>query len=461
LTSPWPDDPPLDLVLVAGLGVTNTAASRALVRRGRAVVLMDDGERLPGEVLGAELGMAVHHRPSPETVEALVRSADAVLPAPGLPEHHVVFAAARHAGVPVISELDLARRWDDRPVVAVTGTDGKTTVTTLVADMLEESGVPTAAVGNLEVPLVAAIDDPHPACFVVEASSFRLGHSLHFAPAVGTWLNFGPDHLDVHRDLDTYRRAKARIWAEQVGGQTAVANLDDPVVAAEQPSRPGVRVWRFGITGSARRSGAEFSEHGSLLVGPDDAVLASREDLWRDLPHDRSNALAASATALAAGARLEGVRAALRAFRGLPHRVELVADAGGVRWYDDSKATAPHATLAALAGFQRVVLIAGGRNKGLELAELGAAGNVVGVVGIGEAAAQVVAAFPGVPSRLASSMSDAVASAAVLAEAPAVVLLSPGCASFDWYSSYAERGEDFAAEVRRLLVVDGGSGEGR
>jgi UDP-N-acetylmuramoylalanine--D-glutamate ligase len=461
LTAPWPDDPPLDRVLVAGLGVTNTAASRALVHRDRTVVLMDDGERLPGEVLGAELGVAVHHRPSGETLDGLVRSVDAVLPAPGLPERHAVFEAARRAGVPVISELDLARRWDERPVVAVTGTDGKTTVTTLVVDMLEASGVPTAAVGNLEVPLVAAIDDPHPACFVVEASSFRLGHSRHFAPAVGTWLNFGPDHLDVHRDLDAYRRAKARIWAEQVAGQTAVVNLDDPVVAAEVPSRPGVRVWRFGISGSARRSGAEFTEDGALLVGPDGEVLVAREELWRDLPHDRSNALAASATALAAGADPDGVRAALRAFRGLPHRVELVADAGGVRWYDDSKATAPHATLAALAGFERVVLIAGGRNKGLDLIELGSAGNVVGVVGIGEAATQVVAAFPGVPSRLATSMADAVAAAATLAEPPAVVLLSPGCASFDWYSSYAERGDDFAAEVHRLLVVDGGAGGSR
>jgi UDP-N-acetylmuramoylalanine--D-glutamate ligase len=138
--------------------------------------------------------------------------------------------------------------------------------------------------------------------------------------------------------------------------------------------------------------------------------------------------------------------------------VELVAEVGGVRWYDDSKATAPHATLAALAGFERVVLVAGGRNKGLDLVELGSARNVVGVVGIGEAATAVLAAFPGVPSRRAASMADAVAAAAALADPPAVVLLSPGCASFDWYSSYAERGEDFAAEVRRLLVPDGNRG---
>ena len=458
MSAPLPDDPPLERVLVAGLGVTNTAAARALVRRGATVVVTDDGDPLAGETLSAELGVEAHHRPAPEALGALVARVDAVLPAPGLPERHAVFDAARRAGVAVISELDLARRWDDRPVAAVTGTDGKTTVCTLVAAMLEASGVPTAAVGNLEVPLVAAIDDPTPSWFVVEASSFRLGRSLHFAPAVGTWLNFGPDHLDVHNDLDAYRRAKARIFSEQTEGQTAVVNLDDPVVADSVPRRPGVRVWRFGITEAARRAGAQFHQDGPLLVGQGGEVLVGREELWRDLPHDRANALAASATALAAGAHLDGVRTALRAFRGLPHRVELVAEAAGVRWYDDSKATAPHATLAALAGFDRVVLVAGGRNKGLDLAELGAAGNVVGVVGIGEAAAAVVEAFPGVPSRRAASMADAVADAAALADPPAVVLLSPGCASFDWYSSYAERGEDFAAEVRRLLALDGERG---
>ncbi len=458
MSAPLPDDPPLERVLVVGLGVTNTAACRALVRRGATVLVADDGDPLPGEVLSAELGVAAHHRPTPQVLAALVGQVDAVLAAPGLPEHHAVFQAARQAGVAVISELDLARRWDDRPLAAVTGTDGKTTVCTLVAAMLEASGVPTAAVGNLEVPLVAAIDDPAPSWFVVEASSFRLGRSLHFAPAVGTWLNFGPDHLDVHDDLDGYRRAKARIFAEQTEGQTAVANHDDPVVASAVPSRPGVRVWRFGITEAARRAGAEFHEDGPLLVGVGGEVLVARDELWRDLPHDRANALAAAATALAAGARPDGVRTALRAFRGLPHRVELVAEVGGVRWYDDSKATAPHATLAALAGFERVVLVAGGRNKGLDLVELGSARNVVGVVGIGEAATAVLAAFPGVPSRRAASMADAVAAAAALADPPAVVLLSPGCASFDWYSSYAERGEDFAAEVRRLLVPDGNRG---
>src|SRR5690606_27528987 len=150
-----------------------------------------------------------------DELRALVRGAVAVLPAPGLPAHHPVFALAAEEGVPVLSEFDLAARWDDRPVLAVTGTDGKTTVTTLVRDMLQASGLAAVAVGNTEVPLVAALDDPTVDVFVVEASSFRLDHSQRFAPRVGTWLNFAPDHLDSHPDLTAYEAAKARIWRDQ------------------------------------------------------------------------------------------------------------------------------------------------------------------------------------------------------------------------------------------------------
>ncbi|MGZ4710827.1 MAG: glutamate ligase domain-containing protein, partial [Acidimicrobiales bacterium] len=176
----------------------------------------------------------------------------------------------------------------------------------------------------------------------------------------------------------------------------------------------------------------------------------------RDLPHDLSNALAASATALEGGASLEGVRQVLRTFAGLAHRVSLVTEADGIAWYDDSKATAPHATLAALRGFTSVVLIAGGHNKGLDLSVLtGAADHLRAVVAIGDAADELVTAFHGVrPVQVARSMADAVRAARALAEPGDVVLLSPGCASFDWYSSYGERGDDFAAAVTALVGSD-------
>jgi UDP-N-acetylmuramoylalanine--D-glutamate ligase len=189
------------------------------------------------------------------------------------------------------------------------------------------------------------------------------------------------------------------------------------------------------------------------LLLPDGSVLATGAELFRALPHDLTNALAAAACALEAGLPLGAVQEALRAFRGLPHRVALVGEAGGVRYYDDSKATTPHAAAAALAGFESVVLICGGRNKGLDLGVLaGAAANVRSVVAIGDAADEVSAAFAGVrPVRRAASMDDAVRSAAELASPGDTVLLAPGCASFDWYGSYGERGDDFARAARDVV----------
>jgi UDP-N-acetylmuramoylalanine--D-glutamate ligase len=439
--------------LLVGLGVTNAAVARALVAHGLEVDLVDDGAGEGPAVLAEELGRPLHRAPGPDQLAQLVVRADAVVPAPGLPERHEVFAAAEAAGRPVLSEFDLAAAWDDRPVLAVTGTNGKTTVSMLVEQMLVASGVATAAVGNLEVPLVAAVEDPAPECFVVEASSFRLAHSRRFRPRVGTWLNFAEDHLDVHLDLDRYRDAKARIWSDQGPGDRSVVNAEDAVVAACAPSGTGAEVVRFGLAAQVDGVPVDYFERDGVLTGPEGDLVPSSE-LWRALPHDRTNALAAAATALGGGATLEGVRTALREFRGLPHRVELVAAADGVRWYDDSKATAPHATLAALSGFDSVVLVAGGRNKGLDLSVLGGAGDRVrAVVGIGESGPEVVAAFPGRPSALAGSMSEAVAAAAGLAGPGDVVLLSPGCASFDWYGSYAERGDDFARCVRQLTGV--------
>jgi UDP-N-acetylmuramoylalanine--D-glutamate ligase len=392
------------------------------------------------------------HAPDRAALDQVLGQVDAVLPTPGLDERHPLFVAAEAAGVAVLSEFDLADAWDDRPVLAITGTNGKTTVTTLVDAMLDASGVRSAAVGNTEVPLVAALDDPATQVFVVEASSFRLAHSRRFRPQVGTWLNFAEDHLDVHRTLDDYRDAKARIWADQRSGDTAVVNADDPVVAGLAPSgHDGPRIVRYGL--GAEVEALDYTLRDGVLQGPDGLELVAVEELWSPLPHDRSNALAAAATALAGGASVHGVRSALRSFGGLSHRVQLVAELGGVRFYDDSKATAPHATLSAIGGFESVVLIAGGRNKGLDLSVLGVGTpQVRAAVGIGEAADEVVAAFEGRPTTTASTMRQAVRAAAELARDGDVVVLSPACASFDWYRSYAERGDDFAAEVRALTV---------
>lgn len=449
--------------LVHGLGVTNTAVARSLLRRGRSVVLADDGDPVRLAAIGEELASTapvsgeLRCVPSPDAAALadLVASVDAVVPTPGMAESHPLFAAARQAGLEVLSEFDLADAWDDRPVLAVTGTNGKTTVTTLVDAMLDASGVRSAAVGNTEVPLVAAIEDPATEVFVVEASSFRLAQSRRFRPRVATWLNFAEDHLDVHASLEGYRAAKARIWADQGPTAVAIANAEDPVVVASLPSRAdGPRRVRFGLAAGADGVEPDYHERDGALYAPDGVELVRVDELWSGLPHDRSNALAAAATALEGGADLHGVRLALRTFRGLAHRVQLVAEAGGVRWFDDSKATAPHATVAAVRGFDSVVLIAGGRNKGLDLGALAAvADRVRAVVGIGEAGADVLAAFPAHRSALAGSMADAVGAAAAMATPGDVVLLSPGCASFDWYRSYAERGDDFVSCVQEQVTT--------
>lgn len=413
--------------------------------------MVDDRPTPAGRELSDALGVELVEAPEAAALTALVAGVDAVVPSPGVPDHHPVFAAAASAGVPVLSEFDLAGRWDQRPHVAITGTNGKTTVTELTRAMLEASGLRAVAVGNTEVPLIAAIDDPTIDVFVVEASSFRLLHSAHYAPAVGTWLNLAPDHLDNHATLEAYTAAKARLWSDQRADQVAIGNVDDPIVRERLAAAPARHV-TFGLT-----PGADHHLAGDRLVLADGTTLATVDELHRAFPHDLANALAAAASTIHGGGTAEGARAALLDFRGLPHRVSLVGEAGGVQWYDDSKATAPHATLAAVRGFPSVVLIAGGRNKGLDLGALALeAHRIRGVVAIGEAGPEVAAAFDGVrPVREASSMEEAVAEAAAMAETGDTVLLSPACASFDWYGSYAERGADFVRAVRDHLAGQG------
>ena len=246
--------------------------------------------------------------------------------------------------------------------------------------------------------------------------------------------------------MEHYAAANARIWDNQGTGDRAVFNADDPVVAARVASAPA-GVARIGYS---TKGPAVFSVSGSDLAGPGGEPIMAVEELPRALPHDVSNSLAAAAVAMSAGATPEACREALASTPPLPHRVALVASSGGVAWYDDSKATTPASVLAAVAGFPSVVLIAGGRNKGLDLSVLAAAVPPIrAVVGIGEAGPEVVRAFTGlVPTSLAGSMDAAVDSAAACAVPGDAVLLSPGCASFDWYRSYAARGDDFARIVR-------------
>jgi UDP-N-acetylmuramoylalanine--D-glutamate ligase len=313
---------------------------------------------------------------------------------------------------------------------------------------LNASGRRAVAAGNVGRPLIDAVNDAVDV-LVAEVSSFQLASSETFHPRVAVVLAITPDHLDWHGSYQNYVAAKARIAEHQDEHDLLVFDADDDdarSIAASATAHVVGFSGRPDAAGCAREVGGE-------LFAADGTPLASVSGMRRALVHDRTNALAAALAGLAVGATTDGIRNALASYATLPHRVAWVGEAGGVSWYDDSKATNPDATLRALESFGSVVLLAGGRNKGLDLGVLAtAAARVRGVVAFGEAAPEVAAAFRGAKVVTASSMHDAVRAAAALAEPGDAVLLSPACASFDAYANYAERGDDFAAEVRGLLA---------
>jgi UDP-N-acetylmuramoylalanine--D-glutamate ligase len=438
----------VNTALVLGMAQTGEAVARFLRTRGWDVVAVDDAPTDAARERAAGAGLELVGAPDIATLDALVRSVDLVCPSPGVPRRHPVFELAEAAAVPAWSEFELAARMDHPPLVAVTGTNGKTTVTTLIAMMLTEAGRHTIAAGNNEVPLVEALDSGEDYdVIVVEASSSRLDLTETFRPIVGVWLNVSEDHVDWHGSMAAYIDAKAKIWARQLPDDLAVANADDPTVLDAARHAPS-RVATYAVDAPA----ADAVLRGDDLVVNGDLV-AHRSELPRAWPHDVSNALAACIAALAAGADVESCGRVLREFRGLPHRVQLIGDSGGVRFFDDSKATTPASVVTAVSGFDSVVLIAGGRNKDLDLGVLGSISERVrAVVAIGEAAPEIEAAFAGrTPVVAAHSMDEAVRVARDFARAGDAVLLSPGCASFDWYRNYAERGVDFARAVTASL----------
>lgn len=442
--------------LVHGLALSGTAVAQALVRRGWHVVVADDSPSDDKRAAATTLGTTLVERPSADEVAQLVAACDMVCPAPGVPEGHAVIEAALAERRPIRTEIDLAYEWEQerpggpRPMLAITGTDGKTTTTLLAAHLLEGAGLRVAAVGNTEVPLVAALDEAVDA-FVVECSSFRLAFTESFRAEASVWLNLAPDHQNWHRSLDSYIAAKARMWSHRRPGDVAVGNAADPVVMEQLRAAGGV-VRTFGTPD------ADYRCRGEVLEGPG-GHIAPVSVLPRALPHDIGNTLAAAAIVLESGlADVASIERSLPTFRHPAHRIEPVGERGGVRWFNDSKATTPHAACTAIRAFDRVVLLAGGRNKGLDLGSLAdERAHVVAVVGLGEAGHEVVSAFAGhCPTVVAGSMAEAVGAADRLARAGDVVLLSPACASFDWYpdGGYPARGDDFRRLVRALLSGD-------
>ncbi len=450
--------------LVYGIAIAGDALAHQLVNRGWRVLIADDlilndkatdKKRAMAQAVGATLV----EKPDAAVVQKLVEQSEMVCPSPGVPETHAVVAAAVAAGVPIRTEIDLAYEWEQqraqgpRPILAITGTDGKTTVTMLVAHILATAGHRPAAVGNTEVPFAAALSDATPNgnvdVFAVECSSFRLNWLDSFRAEAAVWLNMAPDHQNWHSSIAAYEAAKARIWEHRRATDVAIGFADDPIVMRNLRAAGG-------ITRTFSTRDADYFVADNHLVGPD-GVIAAVSSMTRDLPHDLTNALAAAALVLESGlAESSDVAAALATFRHPPHRIEPVAEIDGVRWFNDSKATSPHAALTAIRSFDRVVLLAGGLNKGLDLSSLATEkDHIKAVIGLGSSAADITHAFDGIrPTSVAHSMKEAVSMADDLAVAGDVVLLSPACASFDWYPSggYPARGDDFRHLVEELAV---------
>lgn len=443
-------------ILVIGCARTGVAVAERLRVEGLEVTVVEEN---PGDGPGyadraARLracGATLVEGPAPVVARDLVAAAELVVPSPLVAPDHPLLVSAASLGVPVRAEIDLAAERAAVPLVAVTGTNGKTTVTSLTATLLAASGRNAAAAGNIGRPLIEAVSDPGLDVIVAEVSSFQLEFAPGFRPAVAVVLAVTPDHLDWHGGFDRYVAAKARITAGQGADDLLVFDADDPVAsgiaAGSGARRVGVSV-RPDALGCARVADGD-------LVAPDGAVIAPVASLRRALSHDLTNALAAATAAGAAGATAAGIRAGLADYETMPHRVALVGESGGVRWYDDSKATNPDATLRAVSSFPSVVLLAGGRNKGLDLGVLAErADRLRGVVAFGEAAPEVAAAFAptGTPVVIVGTVPEAVSAAVGIARPGDAVLLSPACASFDAYDGYAARGDDFAGAVRGRVL---------
>lgn len=421
-----------------GAAVSGFAAARLASSQGHSVVVYDAKPERASEIISRGLAAFVGSW-DPEHLTGV----DLVIASPGFPERSAPITDAYEAGVAVVAEFEWAwQQLDVERTVAVTGTNGKTTVTALTAEMLTASDIDASAMGNIGLAVSDAVLAP-PTVAVIEVSSAQLQLSRTFRPDVAVVTNVEADHLDWHGSAEAYRRAKEMIVARQGSDDVVVFSSNDRGATAVASS------------GRARSVGVDqftMAEHG--FGGDADSISIAGERILRDELAVQpgpfvQNILLASAAAIEAGARLGPVLERARSFTPSAHRQRLIATIGGVGYVDDSKATNPHAALAAISAYESVVLIAGGQSKGLDIASLARHPNVKAVIAMGESAPLLRAAAPEICHEVAS-MSEAVEMASTLAAAGDVVLLSPGGASWDMFDSYIHRGEAFASAVNEI-----------
>jgi len=432
--------------VVIGAGVAGIAAAGALAHEGASVVITEArpraqlGDLNAVEALGVKILAGGHDR-------SHLDGATLVVTSPGIPPSAEVRLWARERDIPVWGELELGARLVRVPYLAVTGTNGKTTTSGMIAACLRAGGLDAVACGNIGRPFPTAALEHHDV-LVVEASSFQLADQESLHPRVSVLLNLAPDHLDWHGSFEAYVGAKRRIYARQTAvGDVHVGGRDDVLAASVSAEAPCRVVWFRSDDPGLDEVGYR---DGTLL-----ALLNAPEELGRidgERAGYRADAAAAAAATLAFGVEAPAVRDGLASFTPERHRGESVAEADGVRFLDNSKATNVHAALAAIDAWPGAVLIAGGRAKGVDLSPLRTrADRLSGVVAIGEAGPELERVFGGAAAvRRAGSIDEAVGLAFGMAGARGTVLLAPACASWDQFHDYRERGERFAAAARSI-----------
>lgn len=438
------------LTVIAGMGLTGYSCARFLASKGKRFVVMDSRE-LPPKLSAFQREFPDCHLHTGSWDVEILKAANEILLSPGVPLATKEIQQAQAGGVEVRGDIDLFVEQAKAPVVAITGSNGKSTVTTLLGEMAKANGTHVAIGGNLGTPALDLLAD-EVELYILELSSFQLETTSRLGADVVTLLNISEDHMDRYPDKLSYLRAKQRIF---LGAKTVVVNDDEvlssPMVANE------MSLIHFGLESQdLGKFSIQSSDEGALLVKGFDVLIAEREVALKGR-HNLSNALAALALGAAAGLRMEPMLTVLKTFKGLPHRCQTVAVKNGVTYINDSKGTNVGAALVAIESFGRasagkIILIAGGEAKGADVSGLAPAMQNYGraAVLIGRDADYIERVLEHTPTHREGSMHDAVAKACALATDGDTVLLSPACASFDMYQDYQARGDDFEQEVLAL-----------
>lgn len=440
-------------VLVVGLGKTGEAVVRFLLGSDARVIGTDIKMSSEPGLLGAGIKNQIDRITMADYDPSCLEGVELVVPSPGVPPHDALLSEARRRGIKIISEIELAAHFIQKPLVAITGTNGKTTTTTLIGEMLRAGGKKVFVGGNIGLPLIEYVGGKQDEDYLVaEVSSFQLYWTERFRPDIAVLLNITPDHLDYHGTFADYQAAKFRIFANQTGHDLAVLNADEPWVSGLAPGLAARKVY--------------FSSKGPLDSGisiRDEVLVYERQGLWEEYPrglikipgiHNVENVMAAILVARECDCSPDSIRKTLAGFRGIPHRIEYAGEVRGVRFYDDSKGTNVGAVEKAILTFpQPVILLLGGRDKDSDFRGLIPLfkTRVKELILFGEAGGKIKAQLDGeVEAKQLPRLKDAIVEAYLAAGAGDVVLLSPGCASFDEFSDYKARGRFFKDVVKNL-----------